>query len=374
MSIPLVDLKKQYLGIREEIDAAIARCIDKTRFIGGAPVETFSRNFAEYCSTSYCTPCGNGTDALEIVLKALDIGPGDEVIVPAFTFFATVEAVVNVGAIPVLADIDPLRYTITAEEIAKRITSKTKAIIVVHLYGQMADMDPIVELASHYGLWVVEDAAQAHGATYKGRRAGSIGIAGTFSFYPGKNLGAYGDAGAIVTNDEALAIKTKKIANHGRITKYDHELFGRNSRMDSIQAAILDVKLKYLDQWNEARREVANRYLDTLNDLSGLILPTIFSDSKSVFHLFVVKVLGSNRSDLMEHLRVNAIETGIHYPISMAMLYPVQRFSINQNDYTVSNLCSEHVLSLPMYPEIDEDHIQFIARNIKDYLRSLSSQ
>lgn len=255
MNIPLVDLKTQYDSIRDEIDRAIDEVISSSAFIGGPFVGRFEKSFARYCGVSHCVGVGNGTDALRIALQALGVGPGDEVITTALSFIATSEAITMAGAKVVFADINHDTYNIDPAKIEKKITAATKAIVPVHLYGQPADMDPILEISKKYGLKIIEDAAQAHGAEYKGRRAGSMGDMACFSFYPGKNLGAYGDGGAIVTNDETLAIKARMFANHGRIDKYDHEMEGVNSRLDGLQAAILDAKLKHLEEWTEKDAE-----------------------------------------------------------------------------------------------------------------------
>ena len=265
MKIPLVDLKAQYERIKDEIDAAIQEVIATSAFIGGPYVRAFEEAFARFCEVKHCIGVGNGTDALFIALKSLGIGVGDEVITAANSFIATSEAITATGAQVVFCDIDPKTYNIDVSQIEAKITPQTKAIIPVHLYGQPADMDPILELARRYGLKIIEDAAQAHGARYKGRRVGSLGDVACFSFYPGKNLGAYGDGGAIVTNDDELALKIRMFANHGRVDKYDHKIEGMNSRLDGLQAAILSVKLKYLEEWTESRRQLAYLY----NESSG---------------------------------------------------------------------------------------------------------
>ncbi len=366
-NIPLVDLVVQYESIKTEIDAAIASVISSGRFIGGDEVKKFAIKFAGLTNTPYCVPCANGTDAIEIALTALGIGPGDEVIIPAFSFVATLEAVCNVGAKPVLCDIDPIRYTLDVKNIEPLITLKTKAVIPVHLYGQLADMDPIMTLCKSKGIYVIEDAAQAHGAEYKGQLAGSIGHLGTFSFYPGKNLGAYGDAGAITTNDEDLYNKTYKIANHGRISKYNHEIVGRNSRMDSIQAAILSVKFEYIKNWNITRRKLAGRYNQLLKNIDQIKLPAIFPESESIFHLYVIRVEKSRRDDFRNYLSEKGIETGVHYPISISKLkVTTDQLNIHVN-CPESEKASEEVVSLPMYPELTEAQQEYICSHIRDF-------
>ena len=369
MRIELVDLKRQYNLIRDELDQAIASCVLDTRFIGGDPVNQFGQEFASFCEAAYCAPCANGTDALEIALQALGIGQGDEVIVPAFTFFATVEAVLSVGATPVLCDISQTRYAIDPDLVEAKITPKTKAIIAVHLYGQMAEMDPLCKLALKYQLKIIEDAAQAHGASYKGRRAGSIGDIATFSFYPGKNLGAFGDAGAVTTNDEAYFKNVQMIANHGRLSKYDHLIPGRNSRMDSIQAAVLNVKLKYLHEWNEKRRIVADQYRQLLSSTSKIVLPVEFPDSLSVYHLFVIRVQADVRDDLLQHLKEKNINAGIHYPISMPKLKALQSLNLDQSEFLIANRMMNEVISLPIFPELTKEEVSYISDTLLEYLK-----
>ncbi len=367
--IPLVDLVAQYESIRTELDEAMASVVKTGRYIGGDQVRTFAKSFASFCNASHCLPCANGTDALEIALQALGIGKGDEVILPAFTFVATMEAVINIGATPVLCDIDPQRYTLEAGTVRKHITAKTKAIIVVHLFGQMAAIDDLIILANEHNVFLIEDAAQAHGASYKGKRAGSIGVINTFSFYPGKNLGAYGDAGAITTNDEALYIKAKKIADHGRISKYDHEIIGRNSRLDALQAAVLNVKLNHLEAWNQRRMALAVRYHLLLSGVEGLELPTDFDDSEHVYHLFVICVKDGRRDSLREHLAQQGIETGIHYPIALTNL------KVTTDQLKIVTSCehaeqaSTEVVSLPLYPELTEQMQDYICQHIIEFLK-----
>ncbi len=288
--IPFVDLHAQYLSIKSEIDNAIKECIADTNFIKGKAVSEFERNFADYLGVKYCVGCGNGTDALEIILKALDIGPGDEVIVPALTWISTAEAVTNVGAEPVFVDINPRTYTIDPSKIEEKLTKRVRAIIPVHLYGCPADMNEIGSIADKYGLYIVEDCAQAHGAEYDGKKVGTFGIASAFSFFPSKNLGAFGDAGAIVTNDKEISDLVRKISNHGQLNeKHKHFRIGRNSRLDSIQASILSVKLKYLDQWNDKRQKVASFYLSRLTEKTEFNLPYHEQNKKHVYHLFVLR-------------------------------------------------------------------------------------
>jgi dTDP-4-amino-4,6-dideoxygalactose transaminase len=362
--IPLVDLKAQYHAIKGEIDAAIQGVIEGGHFIGGEPVKDFAGKFAYYCHAYHCVPCANGTDALEIALQSLGIGKGDEVIIPAFSFVATLEAVCNVGATPVICDIDPKRYTIDPVQAIALVTPQTKIFMPVHLYGQMADMDPLMIYASDNNMFVIEDAAQAHGATYKGQYAGSVGDINTFSFYPGKNLGAYGDAGAITTQSQWLYDKASKMANHGRTTKYDHEIVGRNSRMDTLQAAVLSVKLRHLDTWTQKKREIAHRYNALLREVDRIQLPVVYEDSPGVFHLYVIRVERSVREEFRMYLQALGIETGIHYPISLS------RLKVTTDQLNIHVHCpeaekaSEEVVSLPIYPEMTNEMQDYICDQV----------
>jgi len=366
MNIPFVDLKKQYESIKDEINAAMAEVISKTAFIGGPYAKTFESNFADFCNVKHCVGVGNGTDALFIALKAFGIGKGDEVITAANSFIATSEAITMTGAKVVFVDINPQTYNIDVNKIEEKITSKTKAIIPVHLYGQPADMDPILELAKKHNLKVLEDAAQAHGAEYKGKRIGSIGDMACFSFYPGKNLGAYGDAGAIVTNDESLAVKARMIANHGRVEKYNHEMEGVNSRLDGLQAAILNVKLNHLPDWSESRRRNAYLYNEYLRD-TELITPVEIDNVKAVYHLYVVRVKKDTRKKLQDHLKAKGISSGIHYPIALPNLKAYEYLKHCENDFQEASKTSQEIISLPMFPELDEKQVKYIAESIKNY-------
>jgi dTDP-4-amino-4,6-dideoxygalactose transaminase len=378
MNIPLVDLKIQYESIKVEIDSAIAEVISKSAFVGGPFVESFEKAFASFCQVKHCVGVGNGTDALFIALKALGVGPGDEVIVPANSFIATSEAVTMAGAKVVFVDIDPKTYNIhpnKLEDLLKKrhaLTSmrsavKPKAVIPVHLYGQPADMDPILEIARKYDLKVIEDAAQAHGAEYKGRPIGSIGDMACFSFYPGKNLGAYGDGGAILTNDDELSLKAKMFANHGRIAKYDHDMEGINSRLDGLQAAILGVKLRHLPGWTEKRRKNAYLYNEHLKETS-LVLPTEIANSKAVYHLYVVRVSNGLRDKLQSHLKSKGVSTGIHYPIALPDLKAYKYLNHQETSFPEATKASREILSLPMFPELKQTQIEYIETEIKKYL------
>jgi dTDP-4-amino-4,6-dideoxygalactose transaminase len=355
MTIPFLDLSAQYTSIKKEVLEAVERIFNSCAFVGGQEVEAFEKDFAHYCQASHCVGVGNGTDALWLTLKAMDIGPGDEVILPANTFIATAEAITAVGASPVFVDHDIDTYTINTSAISDKISEKTKAIIAVHLYGQTADMDPILKIAAEHGLKVIEDAAQAHGAEYKGRRAGSIGDAACFSFYPGKNLGAYGDGGAVVTNDQTLADKVRLLSQHGSKIKYQHEIAGYNSRLDGIQAAILNVKMKYIEQWTEARRKNASLYRNLLKD-SSIILPIERENCKHVYHLFVIRV--KNRDAVQNQLLTRGIQTGIHYPTPIHLTEAYRNLGIPGGSFPISEDYAKELLSLPMYAELSEDQIK----------------
>ena len=360
--VPFVDLKVQYQSIKSEIDAAIARVIENTSFILGPEAESFENAFAEYVNARFCVGLNSGTAALHLALLACGIGTGDEVIIPANTFFATAEAVSLTGATPVFVDADPLAYTIDAGRIEGAITPRTRAIIPVHLYGQPADLDPIFEIARGRNLRVIEDAAQAHGAEYKGKRAGALGDIGCFSFYPGKNLGAYGEGGAVVTNDEQLAKRVRLLRDHGSEKKYRHEIVGYNFRLEGIQAAVLDVKLKHLDRWNELRRAHAARYSDLLKD-SGLVLPAEMNYARHVYHVYVVQ--SEARDALQKSLADGGIQTGIHYPIPIHLQPAYASMGHQRGDFPEAERQSDRVLSLPMFAELSEEQLERVTAVIR---------
>ncbi|MGH7496517.1 MAG: DegT/DnrJ/EryC1/StrS family aminotransferase [bacterium] len=366
MRIPFIDLKRQYDSIKTEIDSAIAEVINAAAFIGGPHVESFERAFAGFCNTKHCIGVANGTDALYLALRALNVGREDEVITAANSFIATSEAITMAGAKAVFVDIDPGTYNINVDKIAEKITPRTKVIVPVHLYGQPADMDPILDLARRHQLIVVEDAAQAHGALYRGRRIGTFGDIACFSFYPGKNLGAYGDAGALVTNDDGLALKARMIANHGRRDKYDHEIEGVNSRLDGMQAAVLQVKLRHLSEWNENRRKNAAIYNDLLRN-TGVSAPVEIDNVTAVYHLYVIRVKHGRRQQLQEHLRSRGIDTGIHYPIALPNLKAYAYLAHAARDFPEATRASQEILSLPMFPELEELQIEYIAKAISEF-------
>ena len=356
-NIPLVGLFDQYQTIKPEIDAAIQDIITSSAFVGGKEVRDFENDFAAYCEAKACVGVGNGTDALYLTLRALGVGPGDEVITVAHTFIATSEAISMTGATPIFIDIKEDTMLMDPEKIESAITSNTKAIVPVHLYGQSCDMDAIMEIARKHGLKVVEDAAQAHGGRWRGRRVGSIGDAATFSFYPGKNLGAFGDAGAVVSQDEDLIEYIRMLANHGRLEKYTHKMEGVNSRLDGLQAAILRVKLRHLDEWNNKRRAHADFYLESLSQ-SEFRPQAVDRNAEPVWHLFVVRV--PEREALQKRLKDEGISTGIHYPVPLHVQPAYQNRQIALGSLPVTETTAQHVVSLPMYPELSEGHLELI--------------
>jgi len=364
MQIPLVDLKAQYLSIKEEIDEAIQRVLNKCNFIMGDEVKEFEEELASFCSAKYAVGVSSGTDALLLALKAINIQPGDEVITVPNTFIATTEAITMARGKIKFVDIDEETFNIDTNKIESAITNKTRAILPVHLYGQPANMDPIIDVAKKYNLKVIEDAAQAHGAEYKNKRVGALGDIGIFSFYPGKNLGAYGDAGAVVTNDPDISNKIAMLRNHGRTKKYEHEYEGYNCRLDTLQAAILRVKLKYISSWNEARRNHASSYRKLLQN-TDIILPTEQKDNKHIYHIFAVRV--ANRDNLLNKLKNEGIGAGIHYPIPLHLQPAYRYLGYKAGDFPITEKCAREIISLPMYPELDAVKIKKIAEAISKF-------
>lgn len=362
--VKFLDLGSQYRSIRSDIDAAVARTIEASSFIGGPDLRAFEAAFAAFQQSANCIGVGNGTDAIEIAIEALDLPPGSEIIVPANSFIASSEAVTRSGHRVVFCEHDPRTYTIDPADVARRITPQTAAVIAVHLYGQPCDMDALRALADQHGLRIIEDGAQAHGAEYRGRRVGAIGDIGTFSFYPGKNLGAYGDGGAIVTDDAALARRCRMIANHGRIAKYDHEFEGRNSRLDGMQAAILNAKLPHLNSWIERRNAVARRYLAELADVPDLALPATAAAVRHAYHLFVVR--HPRRDDLQAHLRDRGVETGIHYPIALPDLDAYRAYRTPQTP-TLASTTATTLLSLPMGEHLENGDVDTVIAAVKSF-------
>jgi len=362
--IPFIDLKREYAEICEELTQAVQRVLKSGWFILGEEVKKFEEEFSKYIGVKYGVGVNSGSDALFLALKALGIGKGDEVITVSHTFISTVDAIVRNGAKPVFVDIEPDTYCIDATKIEEAITNKTKAILPVHLYGHPADMDQIMEIAKKYNLFVIEDACQAHGAEYKGKKVGSIGDLGCFSFYPIKNLGAYGDGGMIVTNNEEIAEKLKMLRNYGQSEKYHHDFVGVNSRLDEIQAAILRVKLKHLDEWNERRRKVAKLYNELLED-SEIVTPIEKEYAKHVYHLYVVRC--KDRDVLQQQLLKNGIQTQIHYPIPIHKQKAYLNLGFNFYLSVTEEICNE-ILSLPMHPWLNNEEVLSITEVIKKCL------
>ncbi len=371
MEVHFVDLKAQYRSIKDEIDSAIEDVIKSAAFIGGRYVNNFEEEFAEYCKSNHCVGVGNGTDALYIALRSLGIGSGDEVITVANSFIATSEAITMTGARVVFVDCCPDTYNIDCSRVIGAINPRTKAIIPVHLYGQPADMNELKKIAQKYNLFIIEDAAQAHGAEYEGSRVGTLGDVACFSFFPGKNLGAYGDGGAIVTNDESLAKKCRMIANHGRLKKYNHEFEGVNSRLDGLQAAILSVKLRYLDEWTNNRRNNAEFYKRKLNG-PDIITPFVANNVKHVYHLFVIQVL--NRDKVQKYLQDKGVATGIHYPIPLPSLMAYRYLGYSKGDFPNATELAGKILSLPMFPELEEEKIEYVCNELKHIIAGEKGQ
>ncbi len=360
MNIPFVDLQIQYQSIKKEIDEAIAELLNKAVFVNGVPLESFEVNFAKYMSVAHCIGCGNGTDAIEIALEALEIGKGDEVLVPAYTWVSTASAVSRVGAKPIFVDVHPAFYTIDTAKIEAKITPRTKAIIPVHFYGLPADMDSILKIAATHSLKIIEDCAQAHNATINGQKVGSFGDMATYSFYPGKNLGAYGDGGAVVTNSKKLDEKARIIARLGQQGKHNHIKVGRNSRLDTMQAAILNVKLNHLTEWTKKRQLVAEWYLDLLQELP-IQLPSKPDAFAHVYHLFVIQT--NRRDELNIFLESKGIQTQIHYPTP---LHQVGIFDA-QGTFAVAEAMSGKILSLPMYAELNKVQVEYVVKAVREF-------
>jgi dTDP-4-amino-4,6-dideoxygalactose transaminase len=364
--IPLVDLKAQYDSIKSEVDGAIAEVLDSCQFILGPKVEAFETDFAAYCQTRFAFGVNSGTSALHLALLAAGVGPGDEVITVSYTFVATIAAILYTGAAPVFVDIDPLTCNVDPAKIEAAITPKTKVIMPVHLYGTCAEMDSILEIARRHNLLVIEDAAQAVGAEYNGRRAGSMGDLACFSFYPGKNLGAYGEAGAVVTNNEEYVQIIKELRDQGQSAKYLHERVGYNFRMEAIQGAILGVKLRHLDEWTALRRHHAKTYSQALAD-SGLRLLEEPAACKSVYHIF--PLFTDQRDELREHLQANGISSGIHYPIPVHMQRGFSNLGFSEGDLPETEQVCREVMSLPMYPELTDETVEQISESVLNFCR-----
>jgi Predicted pyridoxal phosphate-dependent enzyme apparently involved in regulation of cell wall biogenesis len=365
MNVPFLDLKIQYSSIKDEINAALQEVLNSTSFAGGPFVEKFEKEFATFCQSEFAVGVGSGTDALWTALLCLGIGQGDEVITTPNTFIATAEAITFCGAKPVFLDIDEQTYNLNPDLLKRAITTKTKAIIPVHLFGQPADMDPIMKIAREHGLFVIEDACQAHGAEYQGRRAGSIGHAGCFSFYPGKNLGAYGEAGAVVTNSAELAEKIKRFRDHGQAKKYFHSMIGWNARMDGFQGAVLSVKLKHLPAWNEARRKNAKLYNELLADVDKIQRPVEADYAKHVYHIYAIRT--SKRDGLISALAGKNIFCGIHYPIPLHLQEAYRFLGYGPGSFPVAEKSAAEFVSLPLFPELTNEQITQVVNAIIDF-------
>jgi len=363
MKVPFLDLKAQYETIRAEIGAALQEVLEKTAFAGGPFVEKFEKEFAPFCQTEHAVGVGNGTDALWVAMLGLGIGQGDEVITAANTFIATAEAISFCGAKPVFVDVDEKTCNMNPNLIEAAITPRTRAIIPVHLYGQTADMDPIMEIARKHKLLVIEDASQAHGAEYKGRRAGSIGHAGCFSFYPGKNLGAYGEAGAVVTNNAELAKTMRMFRDHGQSKKYYHSIIGWNARMDGFQGAVLSVKLKHLPAWTEGRRKNAALYGRLLAGVKNIILPTEASYGKHVYHIYAIRA--QSRDALIKALQERDVHCAIHYPVPLHLQDAYSSLGYKRGDFPVTERVAEGLVSLPMFAELTKEQIETAAQELR---------
>lgn len=373
-TIQMVDLKKQYHKIKSDIDNAIQDCIDNAAFINGPQVSSFADKLADYLDVEKVIPCANGTDALQIALMALDLQRGDEIIVPAFTYVATAEVIGLLGLVPVMVDVDPDTFNISAEEIEKAVSARTRAIVPVHLYGQCADMEAIMEIASRHGLYVIEDTAQAIGADYiyqDGRRAkaGTLGTIGCTSFFPSKNLGCYGDGGALYTNDTTFAEKAKMIANHGQSKKYHHKYIGCNSRLDTLQAAILEVKLPHLDAYSHARNKAAGRYDTLLEAVAELITPFRSAASTHVFHQYTLRVTNGSRDDLQAFLRENGVPSMIYYPVPLNEQEAFKGLGRTVGTLPVATQLCKEVISLPMHTELTEEQQILITDIIKAFFK-----
>jgi len=373
-NIQMVDLKSQYEKIKTEVDAGIQEVIDTTAFIKGGKVTDFQRNLEEYLNVKHVIPVGNGTDALQIALMALGLKSGDEVILPTFTFIATAEVVALLGLTPVVVDVDFDTFNISIDSLKKAITPRTKAIVPVHLFGQNADMESILAIAKENNLYVVEDACQSIGSTYTfsdGRQSqsGCMGDVGCTSFFPSKNLGCFGDGGAIFTNNDELAANMRAISNHGMVVRYYHDMVGVNSRLDSIQAAVLDVKLKHLDEYCDARRVAADYYDKAFSQTEKLVTPTRSASSNHVFHQYTLKLNGVNRSELQKHLADKGIPAMIYYPVALHLQKAYQDARYKAGDFPVAEKLSECVLSLPMHTEMTEEQLEYITKSVLEFVK-----
>ena len=370
MNIPFVDLKSQYLSIKGEIDGAIQSVIEESAFVRGRYVSRFEKEYAQEFGVEHCISCASGTDSLYITLKALGIGFGDEVITTALSWISTSQTISQTGARAVFVDIEEDYFTIDPSRIEEKITGRTRAIIPVHLYGQAADMGSIMSIAKKHQLMVIEDCAQAHFAKYKGRTVGTFGIAGTFSFFPGKNLGAYGDAGAIISRDEQFSTRARMFANHGSLVKHKHEIEGINSRLDGIQAAVLSVKLKRIHEWNNQRRKIGLIYSELLSDIDFANPPLLRKCSEHVYHLYVIRT--DKRDSLQEYLTTCGISSGIHYPTALPFLSAYKYLGHKPSDFPIAHRYQSQILSLPMYPEMTNEMCEVVTKKIIEFYRQSS--
>jgi dTDP-4-amino-4,6-dideoxygalactose transaminase len=364
MKVPFLDLKAHHAPLIEKFDRAIREVVESSAFAGGPFVEKFEDEFAEFCGSSHAIAVGNGTDALWLALLALGIGEGDEVITVPNTFIATAEAITYCKARPVFVDVDQATFTMNPAELEKSLTERTKAIIPVHLFGQPADMDPILEFARAHGLFVVEDAAQAHGAEYKGRKAGTMGDAGCFSFYPGKNLGAFGEAGAVVTSDSELRKQIQMLRDHGQSQKYYHAMMGWNCRMDGIQAAVLSIKLRYLHEANSLRREHALEYNQALAGIEGLLTPSEAEYARHVYHVYAIRV--QERDAVRQHLQAKGVGCAVHYPVPIHLQEACRNLGYTKGAFPIAENLADEFVSLPMFPELTKEQIDYVARCVSE--------
>jgi dTDP-4-amino-4,6-dideoxygalactose transaminase len=376
MKVPFLDLKAQYNSIKDEVLPAIHNVLENTAYVLGKPVFDFETRFASEHGAKHCVASSSGTDANHVGLWTLGIGHGDEVIIPANTFIATAWGATLCGATPVFVDCHPESYNIDPAKVEAAITPKTKAIVAVHLYGQAADMDPLKEIAKKHNIYLLEDAAQSHFAEYKGKRIGALSDIASYSFYPGKNLGAYGEGGAITTNNDELATKSKMIRDHGGKEKYNHEILGHNYRMEGIQGAVLGVKLNHLDKWTDGRRKVAEKYRELLSDIDGIKLPTEMDYAKHVYHLYVIQVkakVGESRSEnrnrLQKYLGENDIASGLHYPLPLHQQKCFENLGYKYGDFPVTEQLAEQGLSLPMYPELTNEQLNYVSEKIHEFFK-----
>lgn len=365
MKVPFVDLKTQYQNLKPEIDKAIFEVIENTAFIGGRTVKDFEDAFAELYGVKHCISTANGTDSLFIVMKMLGIGQGDEVITVANSWISSSETISQTGAKPIFIDIHPDYYSMDENKLEAAITPRTKCIIPVHLHGQMCAIDRIMKIADKHGIPVLEDCAQSHFSTYGGKRAGTFGLAGSFSFYPGKNLGAYGDAGCILTNDDDFALKCKKFARHGALIKHQHEIEGINSRLDGIQAAILQIKLPHILNWTDKRRAVAANYNEMLCGIGDLVTPSVRGNSEHSYHLYVIRT--EQRDELKNYLSEKEIETAIHYPVALPNMEAYKYLGHSRGDFPIASQYESKILSLPIFPEMSKDQQFHVCKSISDF-------